>query len=114
MSTTLTHALVLAATALGVVLTSMILLFLVLSGLRRLGQPSPRRAAPPAETDTGDEAPGELDGATLAALSAAAFVALGHPVRIHRVHLHRERAHERWGRAGRMDILLSHQRGPNR
>lgn len=50
------------------------------------------------------------DGETLVLLAAAAYAALGRPVRIHRVHLHQGPSVETWTRAGRMDILLSHQK----
>lgn len=43
-------------------------------------------------------------------LAAAAYTALKKPVKIHKVHIHREAYIERWSYAGRMDIHLSHKK----
>jgi hypothetical protein len=59
---------------------------------------------------TAGSPPPETDPETLALLAAAACAALEKPVRVHRVHLHQGPAVETWTRAGRMDILLSHQK----
>ncbi|MCX7830202.1 MAG: hypothetical protein N2445_03975 [Acidobacteria bacterium] len=50
------------------------------------------------------------DEQTILLLTAAAYMALKKPVKIHRVHVHREPYVERWSYAGRMDIHLSHQK----
>jgi len=50
----------------------------------------------------------------VAVLAAAASEALGRPLRVHRVHVHREPATEAWSRAGRMDIMVSHRVEPKR
>jgi hypothetical protein len=55
-----------------------------------------------------------LDPEVLAVLSAAAHVALGGPVKIHRVHVHRERGGEAWAAVGRMDVMVSHRVVPKR
>jgi hypothetical protein len=52
-----------------------------------------------------------LDEETVAVLAASAWMALGAPVRIHRVHVHGEPAGQAWERAGRMDIMVSHRVG---
>lgn len=58
---------------------------------------------------TGTAAPEGVEEETLVLISAAAYQALRKPLRIHRIHLHREPSAETWSRAGRMDILISHQ-----
>lgn len=68
---------------------------------RRLRAPQPAHAA-------------GADSALVAVLAAAAHAALGVPVRVHRVHVHRGRGDEEWSRAGRMDIMVSHRVVPKR
>jgi hypothetical protein len=50
----------------------------------------------------------------LAVIAGAAREALQAPVRVHRVHVHRGPVIERWSRAGRMDIMISHRVEPKR
>ncbi len=50
----------------------------------------------------------------LAVVAAAAAEALQAPVRVHRIHVHRGPVIERWSRAGRMDIMISHRMEPKR
>lgn len=94
-----------APLALGIVFAGLgilaTMLFLLRATYQRL-----QAAAPAAE--------GGLDPELLAVLAAAAHVALGGPVRIHRVHVHRERGDEAWSRVGRMDIMASHRVVPKR
>lgn len=71
--------------------------------LRALTVRAARKVAEPA-TDA-------LDPELTAVLAAAAYTALGAPVRIHRVHVHGEPAGQAWERAGRMDIMVSHRVG---
>jgi hypothetical protein len=65
----------------------------------------PGTGAPPLEV---------TDPELIAVLAAAATVALGRRVQVHRAHIHRERATELWSRAGRMDIMVSHRMEPRR
>jgi len=55
-----------------------------------------------------------LEPELLAVLTAAASEALGAPVLLHRAHVHRGPVMERWSRAGRMDIMVSHRVEPKR
>jgi TRAP-type C4-dicarboxylate transport system permease large subunit len=95
---------VIAALCLGIVMTGMVLLTILFYALnlvaRRRGLPAP--ALPP------------IDPELLVALAAAAAEALAAPVIVHRVHVHRGAAAERWSRAGRMDIMISHRVEPKR
>ena len=50
----------------------------------------------------------------VAVLTAAATAAVGQPVLVHRVQMHRDAVHPRWAQAGRMDIMLSHRVEPRR
>lgn len=86
--------------AFATVFTGMGVLTLILFAMRRAGR---RRASPPVEAGQG------VDPQVVAVLAAAATEAVGRPVLIHRVHIHRERAAELWSRAGRMDIMVSHR-----
>jgi hypothetical protein len=61
-----------------------------------------------------DAASEPVDSETLAVIAAAAHAALGPRIRIHRVHVHRERGDEAWTRVGRMDLLLTHRVVPKR
>ncbi len=98
------HPLVLALTALGAVMAAMGLLTGLVLVLRRLAA----RLAPV------PEAPAGVSAETLAVLAAAASEALGTAVRLHRVHVHRGPVADRWSRAGRMDIMISHRVEPRR
>jgi hypothetical protein len=99
------HPLLVALTAFTVVLVAMTLLTVVFVAFRRLaGRLAPAAAA-------GADA---VPPALLAVLTAAASEALGTAVRLHRVHVHRGPVVERWSRAGRMDIMISHRVEPRR
>ena len=96
-----------ALVAFGVVMAGMTFLMGLFYALRTAGarlRPAPGREA--------DEA--GLDAETLAVIVAAAREALGAPVRVHRVHVHRGALVEHWSRAGRMDIMISHRVEPKR
>jgi hypothetical protein len=98
------HPLLLALTAFGAVLAAMGLLtglVLVLRRLAALAVPAPAASA-------------GVSPQTLAVLAAAASEALGTAVRLHRVHVHRGPVADRWSRAGRMDIMVSHRVEPRR
>ncbi len=94
-----------APLALGIVFSGLGILAVVLFVLRAAYQRL--QAAAPA-ADHG------VDPELLAVLSAAAHAALGGPVRIHRVHVHRERGGGAWAQVGRMDIMTSHRVVPKR
>jgi hypothetical protein len=90
-----------------IVLVSMLLLVLILEGARRLAgraQSDPSPAAAPAAPDP----------VLIAILTAAASEALRAPVLIQRVHVRHAEEGDRWSRAGRMDIMISHRVGPRR
>jgi hypothetical protein len=95
-----------AAAALGF-LAGMVFLALVLYAVRRLGDRSGPKVepGPPAET---------VDEELIAVLAAAAHEALQAPARLFQVHVHREPAVERWSRAGRVDVMVSHRVEPKR
>jgi hypothetical protein len=95
-----------AVTAFAIVLGGMLVLTAVCEGLRRLA-----RAAAPAPADPGDRV--AVDSRVTAVLAAAVAEVLGPRVRVHRVHVHRGEA-DRWSRAGRMDVMVSHRVGPTR
>ncbi len=97
----------LALSAFAVVISGMIVLMAVCEGLRRLAMP--RRGADP---DAGAANPA-IDPRILAVIAAAVAEALGPRAVIHRVHVHRG-VPDRWSRAGRMDIMVSHRVGPSR
>jgi NAD/NADP transhydrogenase alpha subunit len=64
---------------------------------------------------TGAAAPALAGDAELVAvITAAAAVALGAPVVVRRIHVRAPAETERWSRAGRMDIMVSHRVGPRR
>ncbi|MBK7048847.1 MAG: hypothetical protein IPH48_20575 [bacterium] len=96
-----------ALTAFALVFAALGLLAVLLFTLRALAVRSARRKA------GADAAPAVdgLDEEALAVLAASAWMALGAPVRIHRVHVHGEPAGQAWERAGRMDIMVSHRVG---
>jgi hypothetical protein len=93
-----------ALVAFAVVMAAMAFLTGLVFLLRRLAT----RAAP------APEAPAGVSPETLAVLAAAAGEALGTAVRLHRVHVHRGPVADRWSRAGRMDIMISHRVEPRR
>jgi hypothetical protein len=64
--------------------------------------------------DQDDAIHGETTPELIAVLTAAASEALGTSVCLHRIHVHRDAAHPRWARAGRMDIMYSHRLEPRR
>ena len=97
-----------AAIAFALVFAALGLLAVLLFSLRALAVRSARGAA---ARDAGAAGTHTLDDDTLAVLAAAAYTALGAPVRIHRVHVHGEPAGQAWERAGRMDIMVSHRVG---
>ncbi|MBK8167463.1 MAG: hypothetical protein IPK64_16085 [bacterium] len=98
-----------ALTAFALVFVSLGMLASLLFALRALAVRSARRKAAAAAA-IGVATDG-LDEETLAVLAASAWMALGAPVRIHRVHVHGEPAGQAWERAGRMDIMVSHRVG---
>lgn len=101
------NALIVFAAALATVFVGMAILTAVLFALRHAANRPAGRPVEPSEPVQDDE---EL----IAVLAAAAHTALGKPVRVHRVHVHRQRATELWSRAGRMDIMVSHRVEPKR
>jgi hypothetical protein len=96
--------LLVALLAFTAVMAAMAFLTAVLLALRRLAE---RLSPAPAEAVG-------LPPRLLAVLTAAASEALGTAVRLHRVHVHRDPVVERWSRAGRMDIMISHRVEPRR
>ena len=101
------EALIVFVIAFAVVFVGMGILTAAVFALRAIARRLAARH--PAAGDAAAEDP-EL----LAVLAAAAYPAIGRPVRVHRVHVHRERATEGWARAGRMDIMVSHRMEPKR
>lgn len=93
--------LVIAALAFSLVFVALGSLALLIFALRALATRS-QRVAPAT-------AAAEVDPELLAVLAAAAYIAVGAPVRIHRVHVHAERSGLGWERAGRMDLMQSHR-----
>ena len=109
------HPLVVALIAFAIVMAGMAFLVVVLEIFRRIGARTTRRAAAAAAAAGGAPAPVEaLDEELIAVLAAAAREALGAPVRLYQVHVHRGGSTERWSRAGRMDIMVSHRVEPKR
>jgi hypothetical protein len=101
----MSQAVQVALTAFAVVFLAM----MALTGAAYLAGLAARRSASKPSKHGEEPAEKEVDASTLAVLAAAAYEALKKPVRVHRVHLHREPSMETWSRAGRMDILVSHQ-----
>jgi hypothetical protein len=85
----------------------MVFLALVLYILGKVRHQPGRKAEPAPIEETASE---EL----IAVLAAAAREALQAPVRVFQVHVPREPAAERRSRAGRVDIMTSHQVEPKR
>lgn len=107
-----THPLVVALIAFTIVMAGMTFLVVVLEVFRRIGERTARREAAAAEA--GRSAAGAPDEELVAVLTAAAREVLGAPVRLYQVHVHRGGSTERWSRAGRMDIMVSHRVEPKR
>lgn len=101
-----------ALTAFTIVMLCMTFLTLLLYGLRALG----RREGAPETVPAGAPATAEAEEEQqlLAVLAAAAREALQAPVHVHRVHVYRDASTDRWSRAGRMDIMVSHRVEPKR
>jgi hypothetical protein len=99
------RVIVVALVTFTIVMTGMIVLALAASLLRRVGT----RLAGPAPV-----VPGAADPALLAVITAAASEAIGQPVAVHTLRVHRAPEIERWSRAGRMDVMVSHRVGPRR
>jgi hypothetical protein len=98
-----------AALAFAIVLTAMLVLMGVCLALRSL---SLRSASAPLTAVPGGEP--AIDPRTMAVIVAAVAEAIRRPVVIHRVHVHRDGEADRWSRAGRMDVMVSHRVGPSR
>jgi hypothetical protein len=103
----MTEVLQTALTAFAIVMAGMLLLTGLCLVLRHVSRSRP--AAPQAPVS----APA-IDPVLLAVLTAAAAEVLHRPVRVHRVHVHGTAERERWSRAGRMDVMVSHRVGPRR
>lgn len=98
-----------AALAFVIVLSAMLMLTAVCLLLRRLS----RHQAAMVVAGAGDTAHG-IEPDVMAVIAAAVAVALGPHAIIHRVHVHRGGEADRWSRAGRLDIMVSHRVGPTR
>ena len=99
-----------ATLAFGVVFAAMLLLTFVGLLLRWLSQrqvAAERSRALPVQ-------PGRIDPRVMAVIVAAVAATIGRPVAVHRVHVHRGGEADRWSRAGRLDIMVSHRVGPTR
>jgi Na+-transporting methylmalonyl-CoA/oxaloacetate decarboxylase gamma subunit len=88
-----------------VVFIGMGLLIAFLYFFQRLDQWIHRPAAATQEPET---LPTAFDPELVAVLSAAAFVALGQPVRIRRIQYSRPQRDATWSKQGRMTIMGSH------
>ncbi len=107
------HPVVVALLCFAIVMAGMTFLTLVLELFRRAGQRAARRAAANGGGADG-VAEDPIDEELVAVLTAAAREALGVPVRLYKVHVHSGGGVERWSRAGRMDIMVSHRVEPKR
>jgi hypothetical protein len=96
-----------ALLAFAIVMAGMVLLTGLCFLLRAVATPRLARAGAPGPATVADPL-------LIAVLAAAASEALGRPVRLHRVHLRGTAERERWSRAGRMDVMVSHRVGPRR
>jgi hypothetical protein len=105
--TTMTDILFMSALAFSTVMVAMLLLSGLCEAMRRLGAAATSRAASE-ETESA-----AIEPATLAVIAAAVTEAIGRPVHIHRIRTDRGAA-DRWSRAGRMDVMISHRVGPTR
>ena len=110
------NPLIVALISFTIVMSGMAFLTLVLEALRRIGQRTASRAAAAAVAGSAavPVVADEVDEELIAVLTAAAREVLGAPVRLYRVHVHRGAEVERWSRAGRMDIMISHRVEPKR
>jgi hypothetical protein len=91
--------------AFSIVMTGMVSLTGVFYLLRYFGRRKTAATALAPSAELSNEADEEL----LAVLAAAAREALQAPVKVYHVHVHREATVERWSRAGRMDVMISHR-----
>lgn len=105
------HPILVAVVSLAVVMAGMTFLMLLLETMRRIGRRQQARKALAEPDRPPDEA---LDNQLVAVLAAAAREAIGAPVKLYQVHVHRGDSVERWSRAGRMDIMVSHRVEPKR
>jgi hypothetical protein len=94
-----------ALVAFAIVMAGMVLLTLMSAALRRLVVSGGTEPETPAAA---------ADPVLLAVLTAAASEAIGRAVRVRRVQVRRAPESERWSRAGRMDLMVSHRVGPRR
>lgn len=97
-----------ALLAFAIVMSGMLLLTGVCFALRSVAAPRSTEVA------AAEPSPPAVDHPLIAVLTAAASEALRRPVRVHRVHVHGTAERERWSRAGRMDVMVSHRVGPRR
>jgi len=88
------------------VAASLALISLALQGLKAMVLAMEMRATAAEEREDG------MDPELVVVLAAAAHSALGHRVRIHRIHVHHGTEDELWSRAGRVDIMHSHRVEP--
>jgi hypothetical protein len=98
-----------AALAFTVVFTAMLLLTAVCLLLRWLS----RRQVVGVRRERLSPTPG-IEPRVMAVIVAAVTAAIGRRVVVHRVHVHRGGEADRWSRAGRMDVMVSHRVGPTR
>ena len=104
-----------AGLAFAMVFAALGVVSLLLFGLRAIARRSAaRQEAASAIVGAGARPELVVTDELLAVLAAAAHAALGAPVRVRRVHVHREQQEDAWLRAGRMDIMISHRVGPPR
>ena len=95
-----------AGLSFAIVMAGMLLLYGICVVMARIGGAT--------LADAADEDAGAFDPVLVAVLTAAATEALGRPVRVHRVHVQHAPESDRWSRAGRLDIMVSHRVGPRR
>jgi hypothetical protein len=104
----MTSVLLTALLSLAIVMAGMLLLCGVCVVMMRL---SGWHAGVASKSEPGEP---EIDPALIAVLTAAASEALGRRVHVHRVHVPRAPESDRWSRAGRLDVMISHRVGPRR
>ncbi|RPJ55872.1 MAG: hypothetical protein EHM24_30880, partial [Acidobacteria bacterium] len=100
-----------ALMAFTIVMVGMAFLTVVLEVFRRLAQRGARRAAAAAPAGAA-ATPDEVDEELVAVLSAAAREALGAPVRLYRVHVHRGAEVERWSGVDDVLAVIADLRAP--
>lgn len=98
--------LLIGLSAFAVVMVGMCVLALLCELMRRAGR---SRAAAP-----GTAAASQPDPAVAVVLAAAAAEALGRPLVVHKIRVRAPADAERWSRAGRMDVMVSHRLGARR